>query len=381
MSALNQAIKSTRNLVAKEVDRKLIEIKTREKKESSEWRGKKLISTEKWESWRKKRDFQYKLLDYIPKDFVEHPFNPSRDEDLDKKRDEWYKDYYDFLEYKKNAAYGESKCRSCILHPWHSYSNESLRTIILKGVKGCEFPCRTVNMFECPHGQNKKDSDLMLFTLRDVWKIISDALHHARNLSRSYNKFHDYTYEVDFEKGSVLTYHDRRFSRPMCAGTFSELEDFEISKIPIQSIKDVYDALVNRKSLETILEQYISDPSSRMTNLSTESTIEAESKFLREMKEPIIDYVISLKKKIKIEDLCDFAGRNLEEEKENKKKQEETDKWFVKNEPDFHPDQARSGECVQCGNFSNICCINCDIWVCVGHWRQHAKNIHNQNKL
>ena len=96
MSALNQAVKSTRKLVAKEVDRKLIAIKTHREK-ASLWRGKKIISTAQWEVWKKKQDFQHKLQDYIPEDYVEIPLIwHTQDEKLQEMRSEWYKDYYDF---------------------------------------------------------------------------------------------------------------------------------------------------------------------------------------------------------------------------------------------------------------------------------------------
>ena len=48
-----------------------------------------------------------------------------------------------------------------------------------------------------------------------------------------------------------------------------------------------------------------------------------DSKYLREIKKPMIDYIIGLKNKIKIDELTNFYGKNLKEEAEEKKRQEE----------------------------------------------------------
>jgi len=371
MSVLNRAVKSTRKLVAEEIDKKLIVIETREK--ASLWRGKKLISNAQWEVWKKKQDFQHKLLEFIPEDYVEIPFVfPTRDEKLQQTRSEWYKDYDDFLEYKKSAAFGESKCRQCILHPWSSYCNESLRELILMGTN-CDFPCKVLNMFECPYKQGDKDSNQILLFLKDAWQVISDALSYANNLSR----YHDYTYEVDFEHGKVVSYSDIRLGG-YATGDLRELEDMELSKILMRGITDIYHVLSNSKALEIILEQYFKHVE-KLENKGECSDARFESKFLREFKEPLIEHFASIKDKIKIEKLLNFEGKNLEEEKEDKKKQEETEKWLAKNEPKCNFDAVRSAKCVQCRKFSNIHCINCDIWVCVDHWRKHGQDSHSMD--
>lgn len=372
MSVLNQAVKSTRKLVAKEVDKKLKIVNVAQKNEESLWRGKKIISTERWEAWKRKKDFQHKLLGYIPEDFVERPFVFSTDEELGSMRSEWYKDYYDFLEYKKSAVFGESKCRQCILHPSSSYCNESLRGLILMG-DGCDFPCKVLNMFECPYKQGDKDSDKNLLLSKIAWQVISDALSYANNLSR----YHDYTYEVDFEHGRVVSSYDIRLPG-YATGDLRELGDLELSKILMRSIKDIYHVLSNRKALEIILEQYFKHVE-ELEKKGETSDAGFESKFLREFKQPLIEHFASIKDKIKIEKLLNFEGKNLEEEKEDKKRQEKTEKWLAKNEPRCNFDAVRSAKCVQCGKFSNIHCINCDMWVCVDHWRKHGQRSHNVN--
>lgn len=375
MPTINQAINSTRRLLANEVDNKLVVIRT-SKDKANLWRGKKLIPTAQWEVLMKRKDYQYKLLDFIPEDYVEDPFIfPTNDEKLEEMRSAWYKDYEDFLEHKKSAAFGKYKCRWCILNPWGGYGNrDNLRMIILKGVKNCEFPCRTLNFFECPHGQNEKDSDLRLFSLRDVWQVISDALSHARSLSI----FRDYTHEVDFEKDSVVTYSDIRLYGPHGWGYVRFLDHEKVSKIPVQSIKDIHYVLTNRKALDTILEQYI-EYAEKLEKEGKKPDV-FDSSTLKEMKKPIIDYIMELKNKIKIEELLNFDGKNLEEEKEERKKEEEIEKSHIENEPEsVNLDRPRSAKCIQCGEFSNIHCINCNIWVCVEHWRKHAQDSHNMD--
>lgn len=374
MPSINHAINSTRKLVAKEVDKKLKIVTEAQKNEENLWRGKKIISTAQWEAWKRKKDFQYKLLDYIPEDFVEVHFVWShKDEELEKMRSAWYEDYYAFLESKKNPSFGESKCRHCILHPWSSYCNESLRELILMGTN-CDFPCKVLNMFECPYKQGDKDSDEILLFLKDTGQVISDALSYARNRSSDY----DCTYEVDFEKCTVTTYFDRRLSGPNGWGDLRDLEHLELSKIPMRCIKDIHYVLSNSKALEIILEQYIKHVE-EIEKKGERSDARIESKFLRKLKKPLIDHFASIKDKIKIEKLLNFEGKNLEEENEDKKRREKTEKWLVENEPQFNLDKARSGKCAQCRGFSNIHCINCDIWVCVDHWRKHGQDSHNMD--
>lgn len=373
MPTINQAINSTRHLLAKEVDNQLKILAISRADKEGMWRGKKIISTKQWESWKRKKDFQYKLLDYIPEDFVEIPLMYSSDDKLGKLRSEWYKDYTDFLEYKKSSSFGESKCRQCILHPFPSYWYESLRELILMGFD-YDFPCKVLNMFECPYKQGNKDSDEPLFTLKVLWQLISDALSYAHNLSRYYG----HTYEVDFEKCTVTTYSGIR-SGPSPWGRISELESLKLSKIPMQGIKDIYYVLSNSKALEIILEQYLKHVE-EVEKEGKSSDAGFESKFLRKLKEPLIDHFGSIKDKIKIEKLLNFDGKNLEEEKEDKKRQEETEKWLAENEPQrFNLDKALSGKCILCKEFSNIHCINCDIWVCVDHWRKHDQDSHNMD--
>jgi hypothetical protein len=287
MSTLNQAINSTRQLVAKEVDR-IFKIVFPDTGKGSLWKGKKIISTEKWQVLKKKRDFQYELLECVPEDYVEHPFCYTKDENLQTMRSEWYKDYYEFLENKKSAAFGESKCRGCILHPFDSYLNESLRKVILKGVdKKYEFPCPVVNMFKCPHGQDKQDSDKILFTLRDLWKVISDVLRSA------HSKF-------------VASYGD---------------VSVESTTIPMKGIIDIFHTITNRKQFDMVFEQYIKDVE-KTEQRHKESDVLFESEFLWKWKKSIIDYFMGLKTKIKIDELLNFEGKNLEQEKEDEKRRQ-----------------------------------------------------------
>jgi len=265
-------------------------------RDSRLWRGKKLVPIIKWESMKKKKGAQYEMLEHIPEGFVDHLFHPAHDEELQKKRNEWYKDYVDFLEEKKFPDYGRSKCWGCILNPDYRFGNHSLREILLKGVKDnknpVKSPCQVVNIFQCPYEQGEKSS--LLFALNDIWKIIEDALKNA------YTK-----YPIE-----------------------DDLIDLR-NKIKIRNINDIFNALTNRDSLEAILEQYanhlkknIRDTKKRTPCKDTDD-LEYRLKSLEEMKKPILDYIMSLKKKIKLEEIRDFEGRNLEEEKQYFKELEE----------------------------------------------------------
>src|SRR5207245_11417900 len=122
----------------------------------------------------------------------------------------------------------------------------------------------------------------------------------------------------------------------------------------------------NSESLNTILEQYLKHTS------NYESYTENDSKHLKEMKKSIIDYFVSIKNQIKIQDIMIGNGLNFEEEKQYFKDQERLSEWFEKNDKEYYPFRKGSGKCVLCRKFANIHCTNCDVWVCVNHWREHG---------
>ena|SRR5437867_4340988 len=191
--------------------------------------------------------------------------------------------------------------------------------------------------------------------------------------------FDHYTHEVDFGKGIVMTYHDIRHGMGAhpTEQTIYKWKGVKHSKIPVNSIKDIYDILTYQKSLGIILDQYIQDKKREGEG----NYYGIDSKSLKKMKRPIIEYLISLKDKIKIDELKNVKGKNLEEEKEDVKKQLELVKWLEKNVENFDPSRIGSDKCRLCGQFSNIHCINCDIWICGEHLKEHGLKGHNYKTL
>ena len=370
MYRLDRAVRDRIKVLEREiVERALVAIQ-----EGMLWKGKKLVSVEKWEKMKNKEQVQHEMLHYIPDGYVSNPFSYSKDEELWNKRNEWYKLYLEFLEERKFPKYGASKCGGCILQPgiYKEYNFDfNLKEIMLTGIrdKKCEikFPCGVLNIFECPYGQDKNANNA-LFTLRDMYEIITSALTHAKTLTMLGN---NHTFEVDFESNWFEGYSDIRF-RPNTWGTVEKnLSGLSLSKIPIRTIQDIYNVLTNRESLDTILEQYLKHTS------NYESCTENDSKHLKEMKKSIIDYFVSIKNQIKIQDIMIGNGLNFEEEKQYFKDQERLSEWFEKNDKEYYPFRKGSGKCVLCRKFANIHCTNCDVWVCVNHWREHGLDTHN----
>jgi hypothetical protein len=78
---------------------KILEKKAEEKagiilgvKRITHWKGRKLVSITRWESMKKKRDYQHELLRFMPDGFVANPFHFGN-HGMASKRESWEKDY------------------------------------------------------------------------------------------------------------------------------------------------------------------------------------------------------------------------------------------------------------------------------------------------
>lgn len=218
------------------------------------WKGRKVISLSKWEKIESDLGV---VFDYVPDGFIDEYsmiYNWRLGEKFDKDRAEWLKDYFGYLEFKKNSEYGKYRCSNCIQNPFSKTKTTSIRDILVKHFVDSEilFPCEVVNIFECPYGQGSKD--YALFFLGRIWKIVDDALAYAHSKCTYDNKRF---IEADFEKNIARDNYSWSPTRFSFGPIAREIGDLRLSQVSVEMIKDIFAVLTNREKLDLLLEQYI----------------------------------------------------------------------------------------------------------------------------
>ena len=191
------------------------------------WKGRKIIPLDKWLKITKantiSRREKYNVkegLQYFPDDYFEWMFPLGISEDLTIEANEWYSDYIELMEYRKDSQYGSTKCYECLLCPRRDESALfiGIHKVIAKGLeqqeedKGREvqddttpvYPCPVINRFECPYDKEQKLSVNnfnvnILFAL----EIIANAVDRTFIRAYSMTKSNETVYETNFLAGKV----------------------------------------------------------------------------------------------------------------------------------------------------------------------------------
>jgi hypothetical protein len=294
-------------------------------------------------------------------------------EDLKQKANKWYLDYTELMEYRKNSRYGRTKCFRCLLSPDAEDSALfiGINKVIARALQDRDYyndiksitsisnnnnsssstsagtsiyPCKVLNRYACPYDNKsskiKADANFDvdgLFALYNLAFQVELAFAHTYSMSKS----NETIYEADFEAGKVKEIYANYYGDPYSFSTEYSLEEKlskevkRLSKVPIRNVQDVYNALTDRDILDKLLQQ----------------GLEEEDK---QYKDELVDFFMSIKDKVRIEDLIVY-------------------------EPTSSFKRGKS-KCLMCEEFANIHCINCiDVWLCVDHWLQHRAHKHNAN--
>ena len=378
------------------------------------WKGKKIISSKVWNDLYEKSSIytdNYKItltsrkpLLYFPDDY-NGSINAATiiDEKLKEEIQNWNKDYYELLEYRKNPTLGRKKCSKCLL-------SGSLDDPIFNGIERvfariisnqCNknnpntnshdlitYHCNVMNLYSCPF-ESKEESDSKRdekyetpkypYTREDLFALhqISFAIEQAITTFAEITKNNEIIYEVDFVNYRVYEIHTKYYGEPESWG-WQENVNEQLSKVkPISNIvirdeNDIYNILTNREKLECLLQEYQKKINHKLsieedeeleieclkpelkTKMKEEIRKHKEEQLLilKENKQTIIDFLIDNKDAIKIEDLKIY-------------------------EPIYKCYRKR-GNCQICNILSNILCKNCNenSWLCINHWQQHAIENH-----
>jgi hypothetical protein len=352
------------------------------------WKGKKIIPTSQWLKMTKantiarKEDYNViEGLQYFPDDYIKWIFPLGIPEELKEQANRWYSNYLELLEYRKNAAYGRTKCFRCLLSPDNDDTIfNGVNKVIARGIlklesegtvenggekevrdndtrdndndtsqtttrKSSLYPCKVVNRFQCPYEKGKLNYVVAetkfnvddLFALERIAFLVGLALTTAKSMSSS----NEIIYETNFETGKVreisTDYYGKPFSWPLDYPLEEKLAEVKrLSKVPIRNVHDVYHALTNREKLDKLLEQGLDEENQKY-------------------KDELVEFFMSIKHTVRIEDL-------------------------QMAEPIWTSNRQKP-KCSVCHEeFANIHCINCsssNVWLCADHWRQHREEKHN----
>jgi hypothetical protein len=186
----------------------------------------------------------------------------------------------------------------------------------------------------------------------------------------------DYTYKVDFEKDrklETISKYGCGFSRDSSNRLGVELRSLKQSKVPIESIHDIYKALTNRENLDILLEQYLEHRRNNPRYNGDNPNFDYAERKERDdtLRRLIVDWFMQIKDDIRIEDLTNFNGITLQEEEEENTKRSDLDKSAA-----IFVDHSNDICCVCNKRWACILCVNCDKWICADHWFNH-KGVHH----
>ena len=133
--------------------------------EKEMWRGKQVVPKDKW---------KWGDMSYFPDSFV---WTSNMPED-------WFNDWFDYLNSIQDTAYGQTKCYNCILggrfgpnddrasHGREFAPYKVVRKYLLDD--SVKDPCEVVNWFICPYDPTKRD---ILFFIDDIAEFLQRMLH------------------------------------------------------------------------------------------------------------------------------------------------------------------------------------------------------------
>jgi hypothetical protein len=265
------------------------------------WKGKRIILVKEWNELYEKSSIytnaytttltSRKILQYFPDDY-NGSISASGivvDEKLKEEIKNWNKDYYAFLEYRKNPTLGRMKCSKCLL----SGSNDDpifvgIEKVFARIVSNqCNknnaannhsdriitYHCSILNIFSCPF--ESKEESYHSFTNRKVEKAkhpykredlftlhqISFAIEQVISTFFEITKNNEIIFEVDFLNDRVQEIHTNYNGEPESWGWQENVKEQlpkvkPISNIVIRDENDIYNILTNREKLECLLQEY-----------------------------------------------------------------------------------------------------------------------------
>ena len=207
------------------------------------WKGKKIISTKDWNDLYEKNSAyidNYKItltstkpLLYFPDDYNgQITALGVVDEKLKEEIQNWNKDYYELLEFRKNPIVGRMKCSKCLLsEPLDDpifngiekvfaiiISNQCNNIVNTQSHEIITYHCNVMNMFSCPFGskeesynENEEIESKYHYKREDLFALhqISFAIEQTISTFFEMTKNNEIIFEVDFVNDRVHEIHNQ----------------------------------------------------------------------------------------------------------------------------------------------------------------------------
>jgi hypothetical protein len=274
------------------------------------WKGKKIIPIKDWNQLYEKSSKYtdtYKIiltsrkpLQYFPDDYNGSISSIRVIEELNEEIQNWNKDYYELLEYRKNPTWGRMKCSNCLLsgslddpifngiekvfarivsNRCNDNNNNNVFNNYSNGI--ITYHCNVMNIFSCPfESVEESDNDIderkelkYPFKREDLFALhqISFAIEQAITTFAEITKNNEIIFEVDFENDRVKEIHTNYYGEPESWGWHENVNEQlskvkHISNIIIRDEQDIYNILTNRERLETLIEEYENKNNHRLAN-------------------------------------------------------------------------------------------------------------------
>jgi hypothetical protein len=225
------------------------------------WKGKKIVSLAEWRKIaNSSKAFQQGIehqntkeaLQYFPNDYSKWLLPLGVQEELKQEANKWYLHYIELMQYRKNPAYGRTKCVRCLLSTDREEAAIFLgiNKVVARALSSSIYPCPIQNRFECPYENKEEEGE-------EAKSIDVDQLFQLSEIA--------FLVELAFATAEKDT-----------------------SKIQIKNVQDVYNALTVRETFDKLLQQGLD---------------EEHQKY----KDEIVEFFMSIKDKVRIEDLT-FYG-------------------------------------------------------------------------
>jgi hypothetical protein len=268
------------------------------------WKGKKIVSMAEWKKkiGRNDKPFQEgredqrikEALQYFPDDYEKSLFTFVVPLELKEAGDKWYNQYLELMQFRNNLKCSRLLCFGCLLCPDKEKSGKlvGISRLIVKAIEVDSeeeeeeddnsnsttttpplYPCPVLNRFKCPY--DRKD-------MKEKQKYQQHLVRNEEEVKEE--KEDSNSYDVDY----LFLLSDYSFR---LESAFIKAKK-EGSAVPVKNVEDIYNALTDRETLDKLLQQELDEE-------------------LLEYKDEIVEFFMSIKDTIRMEDLTFYNPSDI----------------------------------------------------------------------
>jgi hypothetical protein len=267
------------------------------------WKGKKIVSMAEWKKkiGRNDKPFQEgredqrikEALQYFPDDYEKSLFTFVVPLELKEAGDKWYNQYLELMQFRNNLKCSRLLCFGCLLCPDKEKSGKlvGISRLIAKAIEVDSeeeeeddnsnsttttpplYPCPVLNRFKCPYDRKE---------MKEKPKYQQHLVRNEEEVKEE--KEDSNSYDVDY----LFLLSDYSFR---LESAFIKAKK-EGSAVPVKNVEDIYNALTDRETLDKLLQQELDEE-------------------LLEYKDEIVEFFMSIKDTIRMEDLTFYNPSDI----------------------------------------------------------------------